>query len=631
MIQNKFTEIYNSLKKQARESPQEPGVYLWRNAEKHIIYVGKAKNLKNRLASYFSGNKDIKTQTLIKKANSIESIIVSNEYEALLLENTLIKQHSPRYNINLKDGKTYPVVRISAGDYPRVFKTRYVVEDGSEYFGPFPNVFALNQVMELIEKLFPLRKCKTFKKRKNPCVYYHIKRCLSPCCKEVADEYMEYLTGVRQLLQGETSLLIIDLSTKMHEAARDLNFEKAIEIRNMIQAIESLSENNTVEDMTKDSRDYIAWASEGIFTTFSVLSMREGRMTGQELFSSRSVAEEMESLETFITAYYNPSASPPEKIFLQAIVQNTEKFEFAILGQFFNERFGQSVQLIIPGAGDEDKKHLAALAMARQNAKEDLRKRLRERGIGPAIDELSQVLTLNKRPENIEAFDISHLGGKHTTASLVSFKNGAPDRKNYRHYKLRTLAGRIDDYASIAEAVKRRYSSLLKEEQELPDLILIDGGMGQVNAAKTVLDELGMKCALIGLAKREEEIFVHGSKTAIVLEKRSEALKLLQFIRDETHRFANRLNQKLRQKDLAFSVLESIEGVGSKRAAIIMKTYGSLEKIAAASYKDLSVHCGIPENTAKALIAGVKLKLQGEKSEDKNSSAAALAEEALRK
>ena len=638
MVHDRFSDNYDSLRTLAREAPLEPGVYIWRDSENRIIYVGKARVLRNRLGSYFSGSKDIKTLALIRHAETIETIIVSNEYEALLLENTLIKQHNPKYNISLKDGKTYPVVRISAEDFPRVFRTRHIVEDGSLYFGPFANVQAVDRSLDLIEKLFPLRKCRILKKQDNPCMYYHINRCRAPCCGKITSvDYSLQVERVRKLLAGETSALIEELGAKMREAAEELKFEKAAELRNAVRAVENISENNSVADMDPENRDYIAWAAEGIFTTFSILSMRSGRMTGRELFNSRSAAEEKESLETFIAAYYAPDRPPPPRIYLafsdsfpeapgdDGAAGESIPGEKAIsdcdtaLNIFFLEQFGYAPEILRP----MERRHVIALAMARQNAQEELRRRLRERGAGPALDELAQALGLKTRPERIEGFDIAQLDGKHPVASLICFKNGVPDRKNYRTFKLRTVVGKVDDFAAMREVVYRRYSRLVREGRELPDLILVDGGLGQVNAAKGVMDELGIDCDIAGLAKRDEEIWLPRNSQPIKLSRRSEALKVLQFVRDETHRFATSLNQRLRSADLFFPVLESVEGIGPKRAARIMKTYGELEKIAAADINDIAEKCGLSETVARAVRAVAALAL-----EDMKESKAALRQSA---
>jgi excinuclease ABC subunit C len=406
---------------------------------------------------------------------------------------------------------------------------------------------------------------------------------------------------VRKLLAGESAALVADLTKKMNEEAAALRFEEAAKMRNAVQAIVEISEPRSVEDRDIEDRDYIAWAAEGVFTAFSVFSMRGGRMIGRDLFCSRSAAEEEETLETFITSYYSPDRPPPPKIFLQLKGETP-----AALAQFFTEEFGYVPGIFPP----DEKRHEAALAMARQNALEELRRRLRERGAGPALDELKSVLNLKTRPERIEGFDIAQLDGKHPVASLVSFKNGVPDKKNYRYFKLRSVIGVVDDFAAMREAVHRRYSRLLKEGKELPDLVLIDGGIGQVNAALAVINELGIDCGLAGLAKKEEEIWLPGAKEALRLSRRSEALKTLQFVRDETHRFATGLNQKLRSKDLFFPVLESIDGIGPKRAAAIMKAYGSLEKIAAAKIEELAENCRLSEAASRAVRAAAKLAVQ---------------------
>jgi excinuclease ABC subunit C len=602
----------DNLKEAALDAPTEPGVYIMKDSNGQIIYVGKAKSLKNRLKSYFSGEKDIKTATLLRHVRAIETIIVASEYEALLLENTLIKQHSPKYNINLKDGKTYPVIRITHEDFPRVFRTRRIIQDNSLYYGPFPNVQGVDAMLELIDKIFPLRKCRTIKK-KGPCMYYHIGRCMAPCCGKInVEEYSLHVQRVQKLLSGDTDALIVDLTVQMHEAAKALQFEQAARLRNTIKAIENLTgEDSAVEDHNPEDRDYIAWAAEGVLATFTVFSMRGGKMTGRNLFRARSAADEWESLEIFITSYYDNSRPPPPRIFLQNLILKhggTADIESTahILKGWFKEKFDFEPELLTPA----EKHHEAILAMARQNAAEDLRKRLKERGAGPALDELARVLNLQTRPERIEGFDIAQLDGKHPVASLISFKNGVPDRKNYRYFKLRSVIGIVDDFAAMREAVRRRYSRLIREGRELPDLILVDGGIGQVNAARGVLDDLGVDCGLVGLAKREEELWLADAKEPIALSRQSEALKVLQFVRDECHRFATGLNQRLRSKELFFPVLESVEGIGPKRAAAIMKAYETIANIAAADPLEIAERCKISEGSARAVRAVAKLALE---------------------
>ena len=610
-----------TLKAAAHDAPRLPGVYLWKDEEGQIIYIGKAKSLRDRLGSYFSTGKDVKTATLLRHAAGIETIIASSEYDALLLENTLIKQHTPRYNINLKDGKSYPVIRVTNEDFPRIFRTRRIVEDGSLYFGPFPDLKKVDAMLDLIDKLFPLRKCRRLRKRTDPCMYYHIGRCKAPCCGKLGTEdYAFHVEQVQRMLSGEDGPLITDLTVKMHEAARELKFEWAAQIRNAIAAIGDLAgEDSAVVDFDSEGRDYIAWAVEGVLTTFTVFSMRGGKMTGRELFRTRSAADEVNSLEHFITSYYEPTRPPPAKIYVQS---RSEAAGGGIgedhLRSWFSAQFGDAPELLYSG----EKRHTAVLAMARQNALEDLRKRLKERGAGPALDELAQVLGLTGRPDRIEGFDIAQLDGKHPVASLVSFRNGVPDRKNYRHFKLRSVVGIVDDFASMREVVRRRYTRLLREGLELPDLVLIDGGIGQVNAAKGVLDELGLTCGIVGLAKRNEELWLPGASKPILLSRRSEALKVLQFVRDETHRFATGLNQKLRSKALLFPALESVEGIGKKHAATIMKAYGSIENIAATDPLELAENCGIAQSAAKAVRAAARLALEDRNAEARRLTAA---------
>jgi excinuclease ABC subunit C len=593
-----------NLKASAHDAPRLPGVYLWKDGEGQIIYIGKAKSLRDRLGSYFS-TKDVKTAALLRRARSIETILVANEYEALLLENTLIKQHTPKYNINLKDGKSYPVIRITAEEFPRVFRTRRIIEDKSLYYGPFPDLQKVNAMMEMIDRLFPLRKCRTFKLRTGPCMYYHIQRCKAPCCGKIdATEYRRHIEPVQRLLSGETGPLIMDFTQRMHEASRRLRYEWAAMLRNAIQAIEDLAgENSSVVDLDPEGRDYIAWASEGTLATFTIFSMRGGKMTGRELYRACSAADEKDNLEIFLTSYYNNSRPPPPKIYLQ------QHFDNSLLGDWFKANFNFEPELL----SATEKRHEAVIAMARQNAMEDLRKRMKERGAGPALDELAHTLGLPERPQRIEGFDIAQLNGKHPVASLVSFRNGAPDKKNYRYFKLRSVIGVVDDFAAMREAVRRRYSRLIREGGDLPDLVLIDGGIGQVNAAKGVMDDLGVDIPVVGLAKREEELWLPHAKEALVLSRRSEALKVLQFIRDETHRFATGLNQRLRSKDLFFPTLESVEGIGNRRAAAIMKVFGSIDNIAQAEPSEIAERCRVSLESAKAVRAAARLSLEDRK------------------
>jgi excinuclease ABC subunit C len=578
-----------------------------RDQNGRILYVGKARVLRDRLRSYFSGEKDIKTATLLKHVAAIETIIVSSEYEAFLLENTLIKQHSPKYNINLKDGKTYPVIRVTHEDFPKIFRTRHIVEDGSKYFGPFPSAQTVDKALELVQKIYPLRKCRRLRKKDAPCMYYHIKRCAAPCCDKITkEEYAGHVEKVCGLLSGDIDPLVIAITQKMHEAARETYFEKAAEYRDAIAAIKDLFyTNNAVVDFDTEGRDYIAFAEEGVLTTWSVFSMRGGKLTGRDLFRAKSAAGELDSIETFMLSYYNTDRPPPPRIYLAK-----GSHDFSSLEAWFKTHFDYVPELLPPdNKQPEAARHEAALRMARQNAEEDIRKRVKERGGGPALAELAQVLHLPNKPAHIEGFDIAQLDGKHPVASLISFYNGIPDRKNYRLFKLRTVEGIIDDFQAMREAVGRRYRRLARENAELPDLILIDGGIGQVNAAKGVLDEIGLACPVAGLAKRDEEIWLPGAKEPVVLSRRSEALKILEAVRDETHRFATNANQRLRSKDLLLDTLQSVDGIGEKKAREIIKAAASLEKIAGMGAKELAGKTSLGIKTAHRIIDEVKKAL----------------------
>ncbi len=590
----------------ARQAPESPGVYLMRSVEGEIIYIGKAKVLRNRLSSYFSGRKDIKTRHLVSRIESIEWILAASEYEALLLENTLIKRHTPKYNINLKDGKSYPSIRITNEEYPRVFRTRRIIRDGSDYFGPFPSVDTVDVYLDLIKKLFPLRRCAVMRPRQSPCMYYHIGRCSGPCAGKITKEaYAEYVEEVKKLLSGETEALLEELRAKMAAAAGSLRFEEAAKLRDSATAIELFAGRSSAVDFDPEARDYIAWAADGDLVCYVVFQMREGRLTGRDLFRGKLYSTEGEALEGFLMDYYGPDRLPPGKVFVQKPSGEPEDpgdltvaHDLTVVGEYFARELGTRTVFALP----EEGLHAAAMNLAAHNASEDLAKRRREIGDIPALEQLQKELGLSSLPSRIEGFDIAQLSGKHTVASLISFKNGVPDKKNYRYFKIRSLEGAIDDFGAVREAVARRYTRLVNEGLDLPDLVLIDGGAGQVSAAKEILEVLGVDSDLAGLAKQNEEVYLPGRPEPIVLPKDSPALRVLVAVRDETHRFATGLNQKLRASDLKFGVLEEIEGVGPARARRLMREFGSLEMIAAAGEE------GIAKATGMSLEAARRVK-----------------------
>ena len=563
------------LHETALKAPLSSGVYLWRNPENTVIYVGKAKNLKNRLSSYFSGRKDVKTRLLISHAASIEYITTTNEYEALLLENNLIKKYNPRYNINLKDGKSYPVLRITNEDFPRIFKTRRILQDGSKYFGPYPDVNALDTFIETIFKLYPVRRCRTFRKRETPCLYYHMNQCKAPCCKKISKQsYNEFFGEITTLLEGKGEETTAKLTKQMKDAAKELNFEKAARLRDGIKALMVLQNPNVAESFDSEDRDYIAYNREGELISFTVLKIRQGKLIGRNNFRCTSLNEDEELLGEFMNAYYTDSTHIPPYIYVPT--QNG----LEIVSKWLEETFDSSSQIILVDDSIQNAaRHKAAMNMAFQNAREDIIRRLRERGDTPALEELKTLLDLDNLPLRIEGFDIAHIGGKFPVASLISFYNGNPDKKNYRYFRLKTTDGIIDDFASMKEAVSRRYTRLLNEQQDLPDLILIDGGIGQVNAAEGILQSLDLDIPIIGLAEKNEEIYLPGNSTPLILPRRSDALRLLQRVRDETHRFATSKNQKLRTKENTESPLLQIPNIGEKRALLLQKEFTTLENL----------------------------------------------------
>ena len=634
------------LHQTALKAPRQSGVYLWRSQTEEVIYVGKAKNLHNRLSSYFSGTKDIKTRLLISNARSIEYITTDNEYEAFLLENNLIKKYTPRYNIDLKDGKSYPVLRITKEKWPRVFKTRTVIQDGSTYFGPFPDVTALDTFIETLYEIYPLRHCKKFREKDSPCMYYHIGRCLAPCSKKIGEHtYNEFIEEISSLLEGKdadslsaeaggtpaesdkngdtfntenggdgahnaekapaaktrASSAEAKLTAMMKEAAAALNFEKAARLRDGIKALSILHTRNIVEGFSGDDRDYISFWREGELISFTVLKIRGGKLLGRDNYRAVSLNEDEEIFPEFISAYYTEKEELPPEILI-ADQNGLEEIK-----RYLCEKFGNITNLVTLKSGMEHfKMHEAALSMAQQNAREDIVRRVRERGDFPAMQELQKVLGLEKLPVRIEGFDIAHIGGKFPVASLISFYNGNPDKKNYRYFRLKTTDGLIDDFQSMREAVTRRYSRLVNEKKELPDLLLIDGGIGQVNAVDGVLKALGLEIPIAGLAKRDEEIWRPHTSEPICRPKRSDGLKLLQRVRDETHRFATSRNQELRTKENTVSPFTELSFIGSARDKILMKKFGTLEKLSSTPVSEIAQTLGLRSDKASQILLEAK-------------------------
>ena len=586
-----------SARDQARALPENPGCYLMKDMDDNVIYVGKAKNLKRRVSSYFLPNRDLKTTCLVEKIDHIDYIITGNEYEALVLENNLIKKYTPHYNILLKDGKSYPVIRITNEDFPRIFKTRRIIKDGSKYYGPYAKLGELNTYLDLVAKSFPLRLCSgPLSKRKEACLYYHIGRCSAPCINKISkEEYGKYIRACEDFLSGDDASLIKQVEKEMYDASKRLDFETAAKKRDILEALKGVQSNQMVQDWNdEESKDYVAIEMRSYLTTISIMQFRNGSLIGKALYRSESLGDETETLFSFIVQYYSDGESLPHEIYV------SHEIDASLIERFFDESYSHRVKVLLP----RDGKHYRILRLAQENATRDIEKRLKETDNTPALEILRKELSLERLPRHIEGFDIAQLSGKYTVASLIVFRDGNPSRSEYRHFSIKSLEGKIDDFESMREAVSRRYSRLLAENAELPDLLMIDGGKGQVNAVLEILEALGIadRIPVIGLAKEHEELVPPRDGETIRLPHSNEGLRVLIAVRDECHRFATSFNQRMRSKEASFSLLESIEGMGKKRSERVMKAFGSVERILSLSPEELSKGASIPLDVARRIL-----------------------------
>lgn len=581
---------------QARALPENSGCYLMKDKDGVVIYVGKAKNLKRRVTSYFLPNRNAKTAALVDKIVNIDFVITGNEYEALILENNLIKKYNPHYNILLKDGKSYPVIRVTSEPFPRVFKTRRIFQDGSRYYGPYPDGTRLNLYLDMVRENYPLRLCEgKLKKRDTPCLYYHIKKCSGPCIGAVDEkEYNSYVKEIEEFLSGDDTALIHQVEKEMKKAVKELDFETAAKKRDQIKALSVMQSGQDVEEHTtkEEGRDYIAIEMRAYLCTVSIMQFREGKLIGKALYRSESLGSETEVLLSFAIEYYSDGEILPSELYV------SHDIDTELLEKYFVEELKAQVKVEVPTDG----KHFRILRMASENAKRDVEKRLREVDNTPALERLREVLTLEEPPTLIEGFDIAQLSGKYTVASLIVFRNGNPSNKEYRHFSMKSLEeGEIDDYKSINEAVFRRYKSQKEQNKELPGLLMIDGGLGQVHAALAAMESVGVSFPVVGLAKKIETIvFTDGRE--LVLDHSDPALRTLIAVRDECHRFATSFNQRMRSKDASFKLLESIDGVGEVRSKKIMSKYESIEDILNLTKEELSKGAGIPISVAERVL-----------------------------
>ncbi|WP_296853133.1 excinuclease ABC subunit UvrC [uncultured Methanobrevibacter sp.] len=565
--------------------PNKPGVYIMRDDTDTIIYIGKAKNLVKRVKSYFREKLDRpKTQILMSHFDSLEYIVTNSEKEALILEATLIKKHRPRYNVQLKDDKRYPYVKITSESFPRLVITRNVTKDGI-YFGPFTDVGSVKQTVKFLKSLFKIRTCRNMD---GPCLNAQIDLCYAPCDGKISEkEYSEIINKIDLFFQGKYSTIVKNLKGEMAEAAKNEEYEKAAVIRDQIASIEEIMEKQFVDLVDDDlDQDVIAIAPSKNEVVVIIMPIRNGKIVGRDdfLMSGSQYDSSSEVLFAFIQQYYGYNRHIPKQILLDEDIDEKE-----LLEDWLSDLRGNKVHIKVPQKGVK----LRLVKMARKNAEiiQHQKKKMEN-----ALIELKKYLKLENLPRVIEGYDISNISGKFAVGSKVSFKDGKPNKKMYKHFKMETPGP--NDFAMMEELLTRRLKMVDRDPE--PDLIVIDGGKGQLGMACGVLDKLDLAhIPIIGLAKEFEEIYVPNTKRPIIIPKNNKALHLLQQVRDESHRFAITYHRKLRSKNIQASSLDDIAGVGKKRKVALLKEFGTLENIKNASIDDLAKIKGMNQKTAE--------------------------------
>jgi excinuclease ABC subunit C len=571
--------------------PDQPGCYLMKDKNGTIIYVGKAKVLKNRVRSYFTGSHDAKTERLVSEIEDFEYIVTESNIEALLLEINLIKKNDPKYNIMLKDDKTYPFLKITNEKYPRLVITRKVLKDKANYFGPYPDVGAANETKKILDRLFPLRKCKKTQ-TKEPCLYYHLGQCLCPYYFDVDPKvYTKMVEEIKHFLNGGYGEIETQIREKMQKAAENMEFEKAAEYRDQIRAIETIMTRQKMTNADLIDRDVFGYAIDKGWMCVQVFFVRQGKLIERDVSIFPFYNDAKEDFLTYIGQFYqeNEHFIPKEVL----IPDDIDKASVEALLE---------TKVIQPKRGE--KKKLVNLASKNAsvalNERFDLIARKQERTIG-AVERLGNAMNI-PAPIRIESFDNSNIMGTDPVSAMVVFIDGKPAKKEYRKYKIKTVKG-PDDYASMREVIYRRYSRVIREELPLPDLILIDGGKGQVDVAKDVLiNQLGIDIPVAGMAKNDKhktsELLFGPNLDVVPLERNSQEFFLLQRIQDEVHRFAITFHRQLRSKNSFASRLDGIEGLGPKRKKTLLKEFKSLKNITAATVEELQTS-GLPKNVAE--------------------------------
>ncbi|MCT2343072.1 excinuclease ABC subunit UvrC [Bacillales bacterium AN1005] len=587
----------DTIKNKLMLLPDQPGCYLMKDRQGTIIYVGKAKVLKNRVRSYFTGSHDGKTLRLVNEIEDFEYIITSSNIEALILEINLIKKHDPKYNIMLKDDKTYPFIKLTAERHPRLITTRNVKKDKGKYFGPYPNVQAANETKKLLDRIYPLRKCTTLPDR--VCLYYHLGQCLAPCVNEVPkEEYRRMVDEITKFLNGGYKDIKKELTEKMIAAAEELDFERAKEFRDQIANIEATMEKQKMMMTDLVDRDVFGYAVDKGWMCVQVFFIRQGKLIERDVSMFPIYQEPEEEMLTYFGQFYSKANHfKPKEILIPDSVQ----------GELVEELL--DVKVIKPQRGQ--KKDLVLLA--NKNAKNALHEKFalidrdEDRTI-KAVENLGRQMGIYT-PHRIEAFDNSNIQGTNPVSAMIVFVDGKPAKKDYRKYKIKTVQG-PDDYESMREVVRRRYQRVLKDGLPMPDLILVDGGKGHIEAVREILlDELALDIPVAGLAKddkhRTSQLLYGNPLEIIPLERNSQEFYLLQRIQDEVHRFAISFHRQIRSKNAFQSMLDDISGIGEKRRKLLLKTFGSVKKMKEASIAEFTA-IGIPAAVAEELIEKLK-------------------------
>jgi len=605
----------NLIQEKIKQAPAEPGVYQFLNLKNSIIYIGKAKNIRNRIRTYFqkSNNRSPKNITMVKHVADLEWIVVRNEVEALMTEANLIKEHQPRYNVDLRDDKSYPFIRITNEPFPQVFLTRKVIRDGSKYYGPFTDSWRLRMILKALNKVFPIRSCSYFidentikEKKISLCLDYHIKKCEGPCEGLVSkDKYRTMIDRIEDFLKGRTKITESYLNEMMMMSSEGQKYEEAALYRDQLNAIESFKkkQSHVATDFTE--RDVITLAKEGSIGVAVVLRIRNGKIFSRDKLLLRQLSQDDGvTMKTVIMRFYMDSDFLPKEISLQF----SPKDEGDLI-LWLKEKKKGAIRFIYPKKGEKVKELKVTMQNSRLLLGEWLIKRKKRKDQVPRLlEHLKEDLTMDVPPRRIEAIDISHLGGTNTVASLVHFFDGQPKRSQYRKYNIKSVNG-IDDFAAMREVVLRRYKRVKEENITIPDLILVDGGKGQLSMALSALRELGMDyIPIIGLAKKLEEVFVPGNSEPQVIHKSSPGLLLLRRIRDEAHRFAIAFQRSKRKKELTKSIFDDIRGLGKKRMVRLLQTFNGPKEIARLTPEVISAETKIPIKIAKEIIKVAKIK-----------------------